>query len=181
MIAYKGFNKDLTCTLGKGKYQYEIGKTYEEEEAQCAQCGFHCVEEPIRVLDWYKDGRWCVVDVQDIHEDGSDKISAKRMRIVKELSLHQLYAHEAAWLMKHPERIGSQRVKKGKGTAEENDAVIVRGANPKARGQKGALLLLLREKKGKQTEVFAYQVDGEKVKEMKWYGWEGERDDKERT
>ena len=179
MIAFKGFNKNLTCTMGKGTYQYEIGQTYEEEEANCAKNGFHCVEEPIRVLDWYPNGRWCVVDVQDLHEDGSDKISARKMKIVKEVSLHQLYAHEAAWIMKHPGRQCSQRVKKGTGTAEENDAVIVRGANPKARGRKGSLLLLLRERKGKATEVFAYQVDGEKVKEMKWYGWEGARNEKE--
>lgn len=179
MIAFKGFNKNLTCTMGKGTYQYEIGQTYEEEEANCAQNGFHCVEEPIRVLDWYPNGRWCVVDVQDLHEDGSDKISARKMKIVKEVSLHQLYAHEAAWIMKHPGRQCSQRVKKGTGTAEENDAVIVRGANPKARGRKGSLLLLLRERKGKETEVFAYQVDGEKVKEMKWYGWEGAGNEKE--
>ena len=179
MIAFKGFNKNLACTLGHGTFQYEIGKTYEEEEANCAKNGFHCVEEPIRVLDWYPNGRWCVVDVQDLHEDGSDKISAKKMKIVKEVSLHQLYAHEAAWIMKHPGRKCSTRVKKGTGTAEENNAVIVRGSNPKARGRKGSLLLLLREQKGKVTEIFAYQVDGEKVKEMKWYGWEGARNEKE--
>lgn len=38
--------------------------------------------------------------------------------------------------------------------------------------------MLLRERKGKITEVFAYKVDGKKIKEMKWYG--GERDDKEK-
>ena len=30
MIAYKGFNKDLTCTMGKGSFQYEVGKTYKD-------------------------------------------------------------------------------------------------------------------------------------------------------
>lgn len=53
MIAYKGFNKDLACTLGNGTFRYEIGKTYTESEAKCANTGFHCVEEPIEVLRWY--------------------------------------------------------------------------------------------------------------------------------
>ena len=83
MIAFKGFNKLLQCTRGNGIFQYEIGKSYEEDEANCAQNGLHCVEEPIRVLDWYEDGRWCMVDVQDYHEDGTNKISAKKMKILK--------------------------------------------------------------------------------------------------
>lgn len=47
MIAYKGFNKDLTCTMGKGRFQYEVGKSYKEDSAKCASTGFHCTEEPI--------------------------------------------------------------------------------------------------------------------------------------
>ena len=53
MIAYKGFNKDLTCTMGKGRFQYEVGKSYKEDSAKCASTGFHCTEEPIEVLSWY--------------------------------------------------------------------------------------------------------------------------------
>lgn len=169
MIAYKGFNKDLTCTKGKGVYQYEIGKTYEEEEAQCAHCGFHCVEEPIRVLDWYEDGRWCVVEVQDIHEDGDDRISAKKMKILKELTLHQLYAHEAAWIMTHPDRKCSDRVSVGEGTADKDDAVIVRGSRPRARGDLGSLLVLVREKRKKVEEIRVFLVDGVDVLPGKWY------------
>ena len=35
MRAYKGFNKDLVCTMGKGQYQYEVWKTYKEDVAKC--------------------------------------------------------------------------------------------------------------------------------------------------
>ena len=34
MKAYKAFNKDLTCTLGKGTFQYEEGKVIREEAIQ---------------------------------------------------------------------------------------------------------------------------------------------------
>ena len=58
VIAYKGFNKELACTLGKGVFRYQVGQTYKEELAECARTGFHCVEEPIEVLQWYREGRY---------------------------------------------------------------------------------------------------------------------------
>ena len=78
MIAYKGFNKDLACTLGKGTFQYVVGKTYREDAAKCVKTGFHCVEEPIEVLRWYSGNtaRYCIVEAKgDINEDGNDKIA----------------------------------------------------------------------------------------------------------
>ncbi len=42
MIAYKGFDKDLSCTACGNRFQYELGKWNEEKEANCARNGFHC-------------------------------------------------------------------------------------------------------------------------------------------
>lgn len=39
MRAYKGFHKDLNCTMGKGVFYYEPGKWYREQEARCADTG----------------------------------------------------------------------------------------------------------------------------------------------
>ena len=176
MIGYKGFNKKLQCTLGKGVFQYEVGKTYEEEEANCARNGFHFVEEPIRVLDWYEDGRWCMVDAQDVHEDGTDKAAAKKMTIIKELTLKQLIAHEAAWIMKHPERKYSKRVIRGKGKAKENGAIIIRGKNPKGQGELGSLIVLVKEAKEScyVERIVVIEIDGKKRKPGVWYGTEDE-------
>lgn len=33
MRAFKAFNKDMTCTCGRGSYQYEEGKTCKEDKA----------------------------------------------------------------------------------------------------------------------------------------------------
>lgn len=41
MKAYKGFDKDLKC---RG-FQYEIGKEYEEKEAEACEKGFHVHRE----------------------------------------------------------------------------------------------------------------------------------------
>jgi hypothetical protein len=43
MRAFKGFNKDLTC---RG-YQYEEGKEFHTERAECCDTGFHACEYPL--------------------------------------------------------------------------------------------------------------------------------------
>ena len=47
IIAYKGFDKDLSCTAGGNRFQYELGTWNEETEANCARNGFHCAENPL--------------------------------------------------------------------------------------------------------------------------------------
>ena len=42
MRAYKGFHRDLTCTLGKGRYQYREGVWIDETWAECGRAGLHC-------------------------------------------------------------------------------------------------------------------------------------------
>lgn len=49
-LAYKGFNKDLTCTMGNGTFQYKPGVWYKEEKAHCARTGFHATDNPLDVL-----------------------------------------------------------------------------------------------------------------------------------
>ena len=73
MIAYKGFDKSLKC---RG-YQYEVGKTYEEQEAQLCKKGFHACERPLDVLDYYHpaDSRYCVVELDDVSGDRRDEDS----------------------------------------------------------------------------------------------------------
>ena len=54
IIAYKAMNADMTC---RGK-QYEVGKTYHEDKADCCHAGMHACENPLDVLHYYplKDG-----------------------------------------------------------------------------------------------------------------------------
>ena len=55
MKVYKGVSKDLK---GYGGFQYEVGKTYEQENPILCSCGFHGCEAPMDVLRHYglKDG-----------------------------------------------------------------------------------------------------------------------------
>lgn len=169
MIAYKGFNKELACTRGSSTFQYEIGKTYTEDKAKCANTGFHCVEEPIEVLRWYEDGRYCMVEASgDINEDGNNKISCTKMTILKEITLQELGILECDWLARHPERKYSNLIKKDEGVAAAGKIVIVRGENPRAKGEEGSTLYLLKEKNGEIVEIGVYEAEP-----GKWYGVSG--------
>lgn len=54
IIAYKAMDKNMQC---RGK-QYEVGKTYHEDKADCCHAGMHACENPLDVLHYYplKDG-----------------------------------------------------------------------------------------------------------------------------
>ena len=49
IIAYKAMDKNMQC---HGK-QYEVGKTYTEEKADCCNAGMHACEMPFDVLHYY--------------------------------------------------------------------------------------------------------------------------------
>ena len=54
IIAYKAMDKNMQCR----SKQYEVGKTYHEDKADCCTAGMHACENPLDVLHYYplKDG-----------------------------------------------------------------------------------------------------------------------------
>ena len=90
MKAYKGFNKDMTC---RG-FQYEIGKTYETDEADLCNSGFHACENPLDCFKYYSPAKskYCAVEIEDNgqrHTDDS-KVVGKKIKIGAELSVAQI-------------------------------------------------------------------------------------------
>lgn len=74
MKAYKGFNKDMTCR----DFQYEVGKTYETDEADLCNSGFHACENPLDCFRYYSPGKskYCEKEGRGKWEYiGTDKIS----------------------------------------------------------------------------------------------------------
>ena len=95
MKAYKGFDKNLRCDpTGKKPFQYEIGKTYEEPEADFCNSGFHACENPLDVFSYYppSDSRYCEVELDDVSDKKSDdsKVCGKKIKIGAEIGLNGL-------------------------------------------------------------------------------------------
>ena len=90
--AYKGFNKNLQCQPDDDKppFQYEVGKEYEESEAELCSCGFHACEFPLDVFGYYPpaDSRYCEVELDATEEKEKDsKRTGKKIKIGAEIGL----------------------------------------------------------------------------------------------
>ena len=108
--------------------------------------------------------------IGDLDEDGEDsKISCTKMRLLKKIELRSLLLHGAAYMAKYPNRKWNSHVAKENGTSC-NGFCIVRGKDPKAKGQKGDLLLLLKEQPGNSQilEIGVICIDGQKYPEKAW-------------
>lgn len=123
--AFKGFNKDLTC---RG-FQYEEGKEFETERAECCEVGFHACEYPLDCLGYYSPNSSVYHEVEldgDIDErgDGDTKICATKIKIGARLSI--------AGLVKAAIDFTMSRVKKEAGSDERHgyaSATGYRGAS----------------------------------------------------
>lgn len=177
MLAFKGFNKNLQATMGKGIFQFEPGKTYEESECKCAHNGLHCAENPLCAMDYYSgmDDRYFMVSAGgDINQDGyNSRISCTKLTLVKELDRIQMAAHACLYLQKYPDRVENNRyLVKDKGLChKKNDFIIVRGKNPVSAGVKGSYLFLVKECRdsGDIEAIYPVHIDGKEYKSNKWY------------
>ena len=87
MRAFKGFNKDLTC---RG-YQYEEGKEFHTERAECCDTGFHACEYPLDCFGYYDPAHSVFHEVElsgemDKNEDNT-KVCATDIKIGARLSI----------------------------------------------------------------------------------------------
>ena len=97
IIAYKGFNKDLTC---RG-FQYEIGKEYEEKEVSVCERGFHACENPFDVLDFYGDvlnHRFCKVEQSGTIKKDDKKQASSKIKVVAEIGFTGLFKAGIEWI-----------------------------------------------------------------------------------
>ena len=88
MKCYKGFDKNMRC---RG-FQYEEGKTYEEEKAELCNTGFHACEDPLDIFGYYPpaDSKYHEVELEEITEERSKedtKICGRRITIGAEIGI----------------------------------------------------------------------------------------------
>ena len=87
MRAFKGFNKDLTC---RG-YQYEEGKEFHTERAECCDTGFHSCEYPLDCFGYYDPAHSVFHEVElsgEMDKSGDNtKVCATDIKIGARLSI----------------------------------------------------------------------------------------------
>lgn len=179
IIAYKAFDKDLSCTSGGNRFQYRLGIWNEEDAANCSHNGFHCAENPLNCLTYYSDWNsavyYMVLVDGDIDEDAHDsKISTTRLKLVKQLNLSEFIAHSLRYMCEHPMRSDNARVSANEGEAH-NGFAVVRGKNPVAKGRKGDVLGFVKEAAGSRevSEIGLFVVDGKEILPDTWYLTDG--------
>lgn len=175
MIAYKGFEKNLTC---RG-YHFTTDGINRTKEANCRRNGLHCAENPLDCLahypKWDCSVYYIVEALGDVDEtDRDSQIACTELRLLKELTLQELLLEGAGYMAKYPERCWSEIVRKESGRAS-NGYVIVRGKNPTARGRMGSVLVLVREEYGNANirDISVFQIDGKKYLPDTWYDIDG--------
>ena len=106
MKAYKGFNKDMTCTPNGGRpFQYKEGETYHEDEAVLCEKGFHACEMPTDVFGYYAPGTsvYHEVDIEDVSAERKEdtKVVGKTIKIGAKLDVVGLVKAQFDYVKSH--------------------------------------------------------------------------------
>ena len=106
MKAYKGFNKNMTCTPNGGKpFQYKEGETYHEDEAVLCEKGFHACERPLDVFGYYAPGAsvYHEVDLEDVSAERKEdtKVCGKTIKIGAKLDVAGLVKAQFDYIKSH--------------------------------------------------------------------------------
>lgn len=176
MIAYKAFQKNLSC-LG---FQYKEAEWNYTEKAACRKTGFHCAENSLDCLIYYSNpdlAQYCVVEVAgERQEEGDDsKIACTQLRIVRRLTLLELLIEGVAYMLQYPHRRLSKIIQTEKGSPM-GGFTVVRGKHPIGKGRKDTILLLIREDiKGNIVNFSVIIIDGKEYVPNVYYDFDGRK------
>ena len=100
IIAYKGFNTDLTCR----DFQFQIGETYTHEgKVEACASGFHACENPLDVFNYYNPtSRFAIVECSgeiSKESDGDSKIACGSIHIKAEIGLPTLISKSVDFIL----------------------------------------------------------------------------------
>lgn len=191
IIAYKAMDKNMQC---RGK-QYEVGKTYHEDEADCCNAGMHACENPLDVLHYYplRDGpRFfeveCGGNVDKSEEDS--KLACTELTVKSEVNFAGLVRAAVNAVFnrvkgKEPFSSGYSSTAGSSGDystaaatgdycrakADGKDSIaVVNGVCGKACGALGCYLVLTEyDDDGNMLWAKMAKVDGAHIKENVWY------------
>lgn len=161
MKAFKFFNLNMDCTMGKGIYHYEPGAKYVENEANCAKNGFHACEYIFDCLRYYgsitKSIVYLVEASGDIDEDGTDsKISCTEIELIKRLDIAEMAYYAASYIVSHPERditLDNTEVQVEENEASAELIAISIGEYPRAKTDKDGVIVLISKTGNEYTQA----------------------------
>lgn len=195
MKAYKGFKNDMTCR----DFQYEEGKEYHEERAECCDTGFHACEYPLDCFKYYEPADSVYHEVEqtgDIDKSDEDsKVASTEIKIGAKIGIPGLVQAAIEYTSKRCEKkaenhnTGYRGASSNTGncgasfsTGEEstsyagcvNSVAAALGLNAKAKGVKGAYIICAEFETDNDGNyrikgIQLHQVDGEKIKEETYY------------
>lgn len=166
---FKGFDKDLKCR----DQQYEVGKEcVHTGDLSLCNSGLHFCEHPLDTFDYYTPGssRYATVESSEVSEEKStdSKRVAKRLRVVAELTLHNLCNIAAKFILDKVDFANAPATN----TGEEGCAISL-GIEGKAKGGKGCWLTLAEWKQIEsvwhRVDVQTKLIDGEHIKADVFY------------
>lgn len=174
MIVFKATNADMTCSMGNGIFQYELGVTTTAETSKCGETGLHACEYVLDCLRYYGLGtnhRFFIAKAEgDIAEDGKNtRISCTRLTLTQELANIDIAREAMCFMIRHPKREGWEcnenfcTVAKDHAEIDKKDGIaIARGECPTVKGCVGAHLGLIVESSGKikQAKLFEVRENG---------------------
>ena len=199
MKAYKGFNKDMTCTpVGGAPFQYKDGGTYEEPEADLCEKGFHAYLDPLDCLNHYNicDSVYHEVELDDMsdqREKNDTKVCGKKIRIGAKLSIKDIVKASVDFTMDRAKKEGSTNSGDSAQLASSGDSaqlassgdyaqlassgdysvVMSAGIDGKVKAAIGNWIAIaewqFRGGHFVPVGIVSEQVDGEKVKADTWY------------
>lgn len=152
MRAFKGFNKDLTC---RG-YQYEEGKEFHTERAECCDTGFHACEYPLDCFGYYDPAHSVFHEVElsgEMDKSGDNtKVCATDIKIGARLSIAGLVKMAIDFTMSKVNKEAGSDERHGFASATGNcgassvsdptGVAVAWGHEARAKGCKGAHLIL---------------------------------------
>lgn len=165
MLVFKATDADMTCHMGKGIFQYELGEPATAEASGCGRTGLHACEYVVDCLRYYAlntNHRYFMAEAEgDIAEDGQNtRIACTKLTLTQELDHAGITREAMKFMIKHPRREGWEYSGKGIEIAkdyacvtEQDGIAIARGSNPAVQGGVGTHIGLLREEDGKIVEA----------------------------
>ena len=175
IIAYKGFNADLTCR----DFQFRIGETYTHEgKVEACASGFHACENPLDVFNYYgPTSRFAIVECSgEINKEsnGDSKIACGSIHIKAEIGLPTLISKAVDLILSKIKLEAAKESNTGYRSAAEvtgaHSVAAALGYSSKAKaGESGAIVCVYRNDDYELIHIRASKVGDNGIEAGKWY------------